>query len=131
MFNFYYSDITRASRGHELKSNACVSGINCDGYLLDNGSNLYFCHIVLPIELFPILEILNPKQIAENYAHYIVLLILGSFFIAKAIETNNLHKRIVLATIKSIGISRAKVTMNLTVATAFLSMWTSIYSYNG
>ena len=57
----------------------------------------------LPIALFPILGVLNPKQIAESYAHHIVLLILGAFFVAKAIETNNLHRRIALATIKSIG----------------------------
>ena len=84
-----------------------------------------FATSFLPIALFPILGVLNPKQIAESYAHHIVLLILGAFFVAKAIETNNLHKRIALATIKSIGTSRAKVMLSFMVATAFLSMWTS------
>ena len=84
-----------------------------------------FATSFLPIALFPLLGILNPKQIAESYAHHIVLLILGAFFVAKAIETNNLHRRIALATIKSIGTSRAKVMLSFMVATAFLSMWTS------
>jgi len=84
-----------------------------------------FATSFLPIALFPLLGVLNPKQIAESYAHHIVLLILGAFFVAKAIETNNLHKRIALATIKSIGTSRAKVMLSFMIATAFLSMWTS------
>ena len=79
----------------------------------------------MPIVLFPLLGVLDSKQIATSYGHHIVLLILGAFFVAKAIETNNLHKRIALATIKSIGTSRPKVMLSFMIATAFLSMWTS------
>ena len=75
--------------------------------------------------LFPILGVLDSKQIATSYGHHIVLLILGAFFVAKAIETNNLHKRIALATIKAIGTSRSKVMLSFMIATGFLSMWTS------
>lgn len=84
-----------------------------------------FATSFLPIALFPLLGVLDSKQIAESYAHHIVLLILGAFFVAKAIETNNLHKRIALGTIKSIGTSRSKVMLSFMIATAFLSMWTS------
>lgn len=84
-----------------------------------------FATSFLPIVLFPLLGVLDSKQIAASYGHHIVLLILGAFFVAKAIETNNLHKRIALATIKSIGTSRPKVMLSFMIATAFLSMWTS------
>ena len=54
-----------------------------------------------------------------------VLLILGAFFVAKAIETNNLHKRIALANIRTIGTSRPKIMLSFMIATGCLSMWTS------
>ena len=75
--------------------------------------------------LFPLLGVLDSKQIAASYGQHIVLLILGAFFVAKAIKTNHLHKGIALATIKSIGISRPKVMLSFMIATGFLSMWTS------
>ena len=84
-----------------------------------------FATSFLPIVLFPLLGVLDSKQIAASYGHHIVLLILGAFFVAKAIETNHLHKRIALATIKSIGTSRPKVMLSFMIATGFLSMWTS------
>ena len=84
-----------------------------------------FATSFLPIVLFPLLGVLDSKQIAASYGHHIVLLILGAFFVAKAIETNKLHKRIALLTIKSIGTSRPKVMLSFMLATGFLSMWTS------
>ena len=51
-----------------------------------------FATSFLPIALFPLLGVMGPSQVAASYGHHIVLLILGAFFVAKAIETNNLHK---------------------------------------
>lgn len=84
-----------------------------------------FATSVIPIALFPILGVLNAKQLASSYGHHIVLLILGAFFVAKAIEANNLHKRIALSTIRLIGMSRPKIMLSFMLATGFLSMWTS------
>ena len=84
-----------------------------------------FATSFIPIALFPILGVLDSKQIAASYGHHIVLLILGAFFVAKAIETNNLHKRIALSTIRNVGTSRAKIMLSFMIATGFLSMWTS------
>ena len=68
-----------------------------------------FATSFIPIALFPLLGVLDPKQIASSYGHHIVLLILGAFFVAKAIESNNLHKRIALTTIRAVGTSRTKI----------------------
>ena len=84
-----------------------------------------FATSVIPIALFPVLGVLDAKQIASSYGHHIVLLILGAFFVAKAIEANNLHKRIALSTIRLIGMSRPKIMLSFMIATGFLSMWTS------
>ena len=69
--------------------------------------------------------ILNANHIAASYGHHIVLLIIGAFLVAKAIETNNLHKRIALGTIQLIGTSRRQIILSFMIASAFLSMWTS------
>ena len=84
-----------------------------------------FATSFIPIALFPVLGVLDSKQIASSYGHHIVLLILGAFFVAKAIETNNLHKRIALATIRAVGTSRQKIILSFMLSTGFLSMWTS------
>ena len=84
-----------------------------------------FATSFIPIALFPLLGILDAKQIAASYGHHIVILIIGAFFVAKAIETNNLHKRIALSTIRLIGTSRSKIMLSFMIATGFLSMWTS------
>lgn len=84
-----------------------------------------FATSFLPLALYPFLGILNSKQLASSYGHHIVILILGAFFVAKAIETNNLHKRIALFTIKLIGTSRSSIIFSFMIATGFLSMWTS------
>ncbi|MBT3216585.1 MAG: DASS family sodium-coupled anion symporter [Candidatus Marinimicrobia bacterium] len=84
-----------------------------------------FATAFIPIALFPLLGILNAKDIAGAYGHHIVLLILGAFFVARAIEANQLHKRIALGTIKLIGTSRQRIVLSFMIATALLSMWTS------
>ncbi|MED5256757.1 MAG: SLC13 family permease [Candidatus Neomarinimicrobiota bacterium] len=79
----------------------------------------------IPIALFPLLGILNADHIAASYGHHIVLLIIGAFFVSKAIESNNLHKRIALGTIRFIGTSRRQIILSFMIASAFLSMWTT------
>ena len=78
---------------------------------------LFFATSFLPLALYPLLGILNSKQLASSYGHHIVILILGAFFVAKAIETNNLHKRIALFTIKLIGTSRSSIIFSFMIGT--------------
>ena len=82
-----------------------------------------FATSFLPIALFPLLGVLDSGQLAASYGNHIVLLILGAFFVAKAIETNNLHKRIALFTIRTLGTSRKKIILSFMLATGVLSMW--------
>jgi sodium-dependent dicarboxylate transporter 2/3/5 len=77
----------------------------------------------LPMALFPILKILPAGETAVNYSHDLVLMMISGFFIAKAIEVQNLHKRIALVLIKILGTSRRRILFSMMVATAFLSMW--------
>jgi sodium-dependent dicarboxylate transporter 2/3/5 len=77
----------------------------------------------LPMVLFPLLKILPATETAVNYGHDLVLMLIAGFFIAKAIETQGLHKRIALVLIKALGTSRSRILLSIMIATAFLSMW--------
>jgi solute carrier family 13 (sodium-dependent dicarboxylate transporter), member 2/3/5 len=77
----------------------------------------------LPMVLFPLLKILPAGQTAVNYGHDLVLMMISGFFIARAIESQGLHKRIALVLIKALGTSRPRILLSIMVATALLSMW--------
>lgn len=77
----------------------------------------------IPLALYPLLGILPADETAANYGHNYVLMMLGGFFLGKAIENQNLHKRIALIIINLFGISRQRIMMSMMIATAFLSMW--------
>lgn len=77
----------------------------------------------VPLVVFPLLNVVDAKLTAENYGHPYVLMLLGGFFIAKAIEVHHLHKRIALLTIRLLGSDRRRLILSFMIATAFLSMW--------
>ena len=51
-----------------------------------------FATSFIPVAFFPLLGVLDAKQIAASYGHHIVILITGAFFVAKAIESANYIK---------------------------------------
>ncbi|MEQ9424206.1 MAG: DASS family sodium-coupled anion symporter [Cyclobacteriaceae bacterium] len=77
----------------------------------------------VPLALYPLLGILDAGTTTENYGHNYVLMLLGGFIIAKAIEIHQLHRRIALGIMKVIGTSRRYIILSFMVATALLSMW--------
>ena len=58
---------------------------------------------LIPIVLFPILGIMKGKTAAAVYFNSTIFLFMGGFLIALAMEKWNLHKRIALFTVKTIG----------------------------
>ncbi len=80
---------------------------------------------LLPIFLFPALNILSAKSAAAPYADDVIYLFMGGFFLAVTMERWNLHRRVALNTIKLVGSSPARLVLGFMVATAFLSMWVS------
>lgn len=79
----------------------------------------------LPIVLFPLTGGLDIKTTTTTYFSPIIVLFLGAFIIAIAIEKWNLHIRIALNIIKFIGTKSNFIVLGFMVATAFLSMWIS------
>ncbi|MEQ5791594.1 DASS family sodium-coupled anion symporter [Muricauda sp. NFXS6] len=80
---------------------------------------------LLPILLFPLLDAVALGDTTASYGHKYVFLYLGGFILAITIEKWNLHKRIALQIIKTIGTNMYTIVLGFMVATAFLSMWIS------
>ncbi len=80
---------------------------------------------LLPLILFPLLGILEIKDTSSSYADPMVLLYMGGFMLALAIEKIGLHKRIALHIIALMGTDLSRIVLGFMLATAFLSMWIS------
>ncbi len=80
---------------------------------------------LLPIVLFPLTGIMKGAEVAREYMSWLILLFLGGFLIAIAVERWNLHRRIALHILSVIGGQPHRLVLGFMVATAFLSMWLS------
>ena len=80
---------------------------------------------LLPLLLFPLLDILPIAEVGANYGSPIIFLFFGGFVMALALEKVNLHKRIALTIINITGTTPDKVVLGFMIATATLSMWIS------
>jgi len=80
---------------------------------------------IMPMVLFPILGIMTGKATAPLYVNSTIFLFMGGFMIALAMERWDLHRRIALLVIKTIGGSPSQIILGFMGASAFLSMWIS------
>lgn len=80
---------------------------------------------LLPIVLFPLLDVAPIGDASAPYADPLVFLFLGGFLIGLAIERWNLHRRIALAVLVRVGAREDLQVGGFMLATAALSMWVS------
>ena len=80
---------------------------------------------LLPLILFPLLNIAELKTVALSYGDQIIFLFMGGFMLGLAIEKWNLHRRIALGIVKVTGTSGNRIILGFILATGFISMWIS------
>ena len=80
---------------------------------------------LLPLVLFPLLDVRAVAAVAPNYGNHMVFLFLGGFVLALAVERCGLHRRVALAILAAVGSSPRRLVWGFLLATAVLSMWLS------
>ena len=80
---------------------------------------------LLPVALFPLLDVMDGSDVTRSYANHLIYLFLGGFMIAVTMQKWNLHHRVALHTIRMVGVTPDRIMLGFMLATAFLSMWIS------
>lgn len=80
---------------------------------------------LVPLVLFPCLQVSPVSDVARNYGDHMVYLFLGGFMLATALERWNLHKRIAFRILLLMKGNLSMTLLGFLTATAFISMWVS------
>ena len=80
---------------------------------------------MLPLVFLPLAGVAPLKAISGNYMHPVVVLLMGGFIVAKAIERWNLHTRIALNIVVRAGDRPSSLLAGFMIAGALMSMWIS------
>jgi sodium-dependent dicarboxylate transporter 2/3/5 len=80
---------------------------------------------LVPLVLFPLLDIADIDGAATPYANPLIFLFMGGFLVAQAMQTWNLHRRIALGIVQWVGTRPSSIIVGFLLASAFLSMWVS------
>lgn len=76
---------------------------------------------LLPLGLMPVTGVLPLKDVATEYMHPIIVLLLGMFLIALAIEKTGLHRKIAFQLITVFGYSPRRIVLGFMISTAVIS----------
>ncbi len=81
---------------------------------------------MLPLALLPAVGVLTPAQVAESVGNELILLLMGGFMLAVALEQNGAHRRLALLMVHLFGGSNGRrLLFGFGFATAGISMWIS------
>jgi len=81
---------------------------------------------MIPFAAFPMVGVLDHKQVAAAYGHTLILLLLGGFILSTAMAASGAHKRLAVGMIRMVGgAGGRRLVLGFMLATAVCSMWIS------
>ncbi|MFQ5563356.1 MAG: SLC13 family permease [Parvularculaceae bacterium] len=80
---------------------------------------------LVPFALFPMAGVLDQRQAAGALGSYVIVLLMASFMLSKALEKSGVHERLALYMIRLVGVSGRRLVLGFMLAAAILSMWIS------
>ncbi|WP_373050938.1 SLC13 family permease [Thalassovita aquimarina] len=80
---------------------------------------------LLPLAVAPLLGISGIAEVASHYSHPLIILFLGGFLLARAIERCGLHRRLAATLLGAAGKRPTHILAAVMATTAFLSLWIS------
>jgi len=81
---------------------------------------------LIPLGVFPLVGILDGKQVAQAYGSPLIILLMGGAMLSKAMEKSGAHRRLALGMVNLFGGSSSRhLVMGFMAASALLSMWIS------
>ena len=80
---------------------------------------------LLPIIIVPLIGVPDARTVLAEYANPSVLLLLGGFLVALAMERWQLHRRMAFAVMLRVGTDPRRLVLGMMLATGFISMWVS------
>ncbi|MEY3479460.1 MAG: hypothetical protein RIQ71_235 [Verrucomicrobiota bacterium] len=78
---------------------------------------------LLPLVLFPLLDVAPVQEVAAPYANPVIYLFLGGFIVALGLQRWRLHERVAFWIVSLTGSRASRVLAGFMAATAFISMW--------
>jgi len=81
---------------------------------------------ILPFAIFPIVGVLDSRQVAAGYGHEMVLLFVGGFMISQGLGKSGAHKRLAIGMVHLVGgLGGRRLVLGFMLAAVLLSMWVS------
>ena len=80
---------------------------------------------LVPVFAFPFMNIMSAKQVAPIYMSSILMVFIGGFLVAIAMQRWQLHRRIALQIVSVFGNSPQRLIFGFMLASSLLSMWVS------
>jgi sodium-dependent dicarboxylate transporter 2/3/5 len=80
---------------------------------------------LVPAATFPLLGVAEASPTCQAYMKPIIMLLLGGFLLALAVERSGAHRRLALHVLLALGTSPRRLVLGFAVAAAALSMWIS------
>jgi sodium-dependent dicarboxylate transporter 2/3/5 len=81
---------------------------------------------IIPFAIFPIVGVLDSRQVAAGYGHEMVLLFVGGFMISQGLGKSGAHKRLAIGMVHLVGgLGGRRLVLGFMLAAVLVSMWVS------